>query len=247
MTLYWEDIREEIPEGCPYMEFRLIYEGSLRSGGGGGSGGKVVNEKHAIRKAIHKQLIKLWDVVPDLKMRTKEHSQFSVAQYPTRSATGQRINTFPAARPTDSLLETLGNKHNKCNYKFVPLVNEHLKLSCGLEILLLYRERLSPIGESGDIDNRLKTLFDALQIPHNCDHIPKGAIKDADEEPYFFCLLEDDKLITDVKVTTDKLLTPFPMATGEPGCNHPENFVHLVISVKIRPSIFSYENLAFVP
>jgi hypothetical protein len=40
------------------MEFRLVFEGSLRSGQSSG----VVAEKHAIRKAIHKQLAQLWQV-----------------------------------------------------------------------------------------------------------------------------------------------------------------------------------------
>jgi hypothetical protein len=93
------------------------------------------------------------------------------------------------------------------------------------------------IHSGGDIDNRLKVLFDALRVPANCDEVA-GAVKASDEDPYFFCLLEDDALITEVSVTTDTLLTPY--VTGQ------ENDVHLVINVKVRPTDFSFENVGFV-
>jgi hypothetical protein len=40
-------------------------------------------------------------------------------------------------------------------------------------------------------------------MPQNCDEV-QGA-PEQDDDP-FFCLLEDDRLITEVKVTTDRLL-----------------------------------------
>jgi hypothetical protein len=63
------------------------------------------------------------------------------------------------------------------------------------------------ITQAGDIDNRLKTLFDALRYPKKMDELPKGATPDESEKP-FFCLLEDDILITGVSVRTDVLLEP---------------------------------------
>jgi hypothetical protein len=79
-------------------------------------------------------------------------------------------------------------------------------------------------------------LFDALRIPADCSELG-GATKEEDEDPYFFCLLEDDALITEVAVTTDALLAPYSVGT--------ENDVQLVIKVKVRPTDFSFENLAF--
>jgi hypothetical protein len=148
-----------------------------------------------------------------------------------------------AATLRESLWKTLGNNFDRCGYKFVPLVSSHLGLTCGLDILLLQKDKAAPIGQTGDIDNRLKTLFDALQVPQNCSEIEGD--KEAAEDPYFFCLTENDSLITDVRVTVDKWLAPYTPPKG-PGASHPENFVHLVITVKVRPSVFSYENLAFV-
>ena len=59
----------------------------------------------------------------------------------------------------------------------------------------------------GDIDNRLKTLLDALAMPSQPNALPASATPDSGETP-FFCVLEDDKLITKVSVQTYSLLAP---------------------------------------
>jgi hypothetical protein len=105
----------------------------------------------------------------------------------------------------------------------------------------LWQDRIVPVGPAGDIDNRLKTLFDALQIPQSCSDVDPPAERDG----YLFVLLENDNLITDVRVTTDRLLTPHVPTPGQ-GASHPENFVRLVINVKVQPSIVGFENLAFL-
>jgi len=230
------------------MKFRLVFTGSMKSGQGSG----VAEEKHAIRRSIHKQLVKLWESVPDLKMRTTEHSILNAPAQEYVPSQGLpegkgKITTAAAAIMRESLLDTLGNKFDKCGYKFVPLVSKHLDLTCGLEVLLLQRDGASPLRrakEGTDIDNRLKTLFDALQIPQCCSDIPSGVAKEPDEDPYFFCLLEDDRLVTEVAVVTDRWLAPYTPPAG-PGASHPENFVHAVITVRVRPSVFSFENIAF--
>ena len=60
-------------------------------------------------------------------------------------------------------------------------------------------------------------------MPATCDGVTE---KPASGEDPFFCLLEDDRLITDFKVTTDRLLTP-------PGETR-ENDVKLIIHVKTQ-------------
>lgn len=233
---------QEMPEDDSNMEFRLVYEGPMKSARTGGQHGKQLSGKHAIRKALHKQLIHLWQIIPDLKMRSERHSILSAPP----EGQNPRTITSAAAIARESLWETLGNRFDRCGHKFVPLVSKHLNLCCSLEVLFLQRDkRGQPLidPQSGDIDNRMKILFDALQIPQACEGM---GTKDADEEPYFFVLLEDDALITELKVTTDNLLTRFVPTPATPGCTHPENFVHLVITVKVRPRIFSFENAAFV-
>ena len=74
---------------------------------------------------------------------------------------------------------------------------------------------------SGDIDNRLKTLFDALRMPKSKDELGRYAgVPGLDEDP-FYCLLEDDKFITRLVVETDMLLRPAASS----------NDTHLIITV----------------
>ena len=219
------------------MEFRLIYDGPLRSGQASG----ISADKHAIRKDIHQQLKQLWEVNPDLKMRSEPHSILNAPKAEgVPGQTGYQVTTA-AAIQRPSLWETLGNEFRRCNYRFVPLVSNHLRLTCSLDVLLLWRDKIVPIGPTGDIDNRLKTLFDALQVPQSCSDVDPPAQND----DFLFVLLEDDNLITDVRVTTDRLLTPY-VATPGPGASHPENVVHLVINVKVHPGIVLFDNVAFL-
>jgi hypothetical protein len=46
-----------------------------------------------------------------------------------------------------------------------------------------------------------------LRAPQTADEVPKGTTPDASENP-FYCLLESDTLITELSVTTDRLLKP---------------------------------------
>jgi hypothetical protein len=95
-------------------------------------------------------------------------------------------------------------------FLFLPLIRKELFLFAELNIILF---RAQPPGEiihtGGDIDNRLKTLFDGLRKPTNEQELPGGAFPEEDETP-FYCLLEDDSLIVSVNVTTrqDLRLSP---------------------------------------
>jgi hypothetical protein len=116
-------------------------------------------------------------------------------------------------------------RYAKYGYKWLPLVTEELGIACSLDILFLRRDAPGKIIVSGggDIDNRLKVLFDALRMPKYADEVQDCTPKE-NENP-FFCLLEDDTLINHVKITTDRLLTP--LESGEA-----INDVVLVIHVK---------------
>ena len=75
-----------------------------------------------------------------------------------------------------------------------------------LDVLLLSQEEPGKIlTHGGDIDNRLKTLFDALPMPKDASEIPPGDKPGANEAP-FYCLLEDDALVKRVAIDTDRLL-----------------------------------------
>jgi hypothetical protein len=94
------------------------------------------------------------------------------------------------------------------NFNFVPLITEKLQHVAVLRITLLSKgEPGAVITQGGDLDNRLKTLLDALRAPKETKEIPTGDLPRVDEDP-FYCLLEDDKLINGLSVINDRLLRP---------------------------------------
>lgn len=74
--------------------------------------------------------------------------------------------------------------------------------------------------QGGDVDNRIKTLFDALRMPDAdvADNYPQSF------DP-LYCLLESDTLISGFDVDTGRLLMPQTVRANE---------VHLVIEVTVR-------------
>jgi hypothetical protein len=80
------------------------------------------------------------------------------------------------------------------------LIAEHLATVVDLNITLLLPHEVGRIVHNGgDIDNRIKTLFDALRVPSVPSEIPA-----ADSFHYgeggMYCLLQDDKLINRVSL-----------------------------------------------
>jgi hypothetical protein len=104
-------------------------------------------------------------------------------------------------------LDHIADDYQRCGGRFVPLVREASGFTCALDILFLRRDNPGNlIGNAGDIDNRIKVLFDGLRMPKTVQEMGAFSV-DPDENP-FFCLLEDDKLVTKVSVTTDRLIIP---------------------------------------
>jgi hypothetical protein len=79
-----------------------------------------------------------------------------------------------------------------CGYQAVPLVSWHNNLGCELDVVFTGEGR-SAIRPDGDLDNRLKTLFDALRMPLQENQVPAPQWGSGNDE--LFCLLEDDSLI----------------------------------------------------
>lgn len=171
------------------VEFRLIYRGQLPAAGRGGKGGRVA-EKHAIRKEFHKQLKVLW--FQNNFLRSYARSRLSV------ETDGKQIES--------TRLDDIANEHKLGEFRFVPLVTESEGLACSLDILFLRRDNPGNLIESGgDLDNRIKVLFDALRKPEGQE--VNGVSPSEDENP-FYVLLEDDVLVNQVNITTDRLLVP---------------------------------------
>lgn len=174
---------QEPPEGWVLdMEFRLVYRGALPSQSKGDSRSK---EKHQIRKQLHRQLEQYWKEHPHLKLL---------------------LGVGPFSSQSESIATTLAKKFNRGKHGFIPLVRAQDETYCSLNILFLRRDPPGKIiSGGGDLDNRLKTLFDALKVPSDNSGLP-----DPPEEGFepLFCLLQDDVQITSIHVITDRILTP---------------------------------------
>src|SRR5438552_1001003 len=97
-------------------------------------------------------------------------------------------------------LETVGGS------TYAPVVSHHLAAELGV-LFLRQQARGQLIGEGGDIDNRLMTLFDALRMPSKSEVQTLGvATATASDDAPLHCLLRDDALIHRVNVETDRLL-----------------------------------------
>jgi hypothetical protein len=161
--------------------------------------------KQSIREALHPQMQKLWQLDPLVDCK-------SFVEYPH------------AAEADLCLLETVGG------FVFAPLISDKLALTAQVTITMLRPERPGQvIQQSGDIDNRLKTLFDALSIPPHREHLPKNYSPRPDQVP-LFCLLQDDRLISSVAVHTERLLT------------HDEavNKSHVVLLIQVKTRVTRY-------
>jgi hypothetical protein len=183
------------------LEFRLIYRGSLPAQNNGGGGG-LSKEKHAIRKEINRQLAVLWQENPVLSLWMTKPISVEEAGV---------TRTYSAA-------EHAASRYASYGFNWLPLVREELGIAAALDILFLRRDAPGKIiGGGGDIDNRLKVLFDALRKPKHPEEVA-GFVAEEGENP-FFCLLEDDVLINDVRINTGdeamaKLLDSPPSKTA---------------------------------
>ena len=86
------------------------------------------------------------------------------------------------------------------NISFVPVISQKLHAHASLEITIVRAGASSVIT---DIDNRLKTLFDALTVPQE---LPRNIRNGAAERVY--CLFENDNLITGFNVKAEKSFHP---------------------------------------
>ncbi|MER8529584.1 hypothetical protein [Mesorhizobium sp. M1272] len=207
------------------MEFRLTYAGPLYATQRDpleGKPPKHTQNRHDIRKAFHGQLKRLWGEIPALKNGQGGGPMLL-------SMGGDREYVPPL---TD--IESLAKRHAHYGFNFVPLVTAELDLICGLDILFLRPDRPGGVIWAGDIDNRIKTLLDAMRIPEAGEGY-SARQPDSDEQP-FFCLLEDDKLISKISVETDRLLQPI---------NNEAADARLVITVRIRPYELHGDNMHY--
>jgi len=125
------------------------------------------------------------------------------------------------------------------DYRFAPLVTEDLELWCGLDVLFLRIGAPGRVLKSGDIDNRIKTLLDALKRPNQVSDLGSKYIPPSPSETPFFVLLDDDSLVAKLSVETDTMLEP--LVGGIPA----ETDARLVITVTVKPMHQTPDNFTF--
>jgi hypothetical protein len=161
---------------------------------------------HEIRRSFHRQMRACWQLEP--------------------------LSHQPALlNPTPS--ETCVIEARK-QFVFAPLVSAKLSLTAELNVLFLRAAVPGHLYAGGDIDNRVKTLLDALRMPTLSEINSANLAPQSDEAP-FFCLLQDDALVTSLAVTTDSFLD----ASDRDECL-------LVISAELHTTKTTFENLALV-
>jgi hypothetical protein len=200
------------------MEFRLTYAGRLLAHRDGAQMPQRSLHIHEIRRVFHKQLKALW------------------ASHPVLKELHDKPPEWHAKRPGPPLVQFFAHD----GFSWLPIVTEASGLICKVDILLLR------VGQPGqvvyDVDNRLKSIFDALRKAKGPDELGartnQGLLKPRAEENPFYVLLEDDSLITHLSVTSDTLLEPVPDVPTDEA-------VRLVIDVTVRPHTPFLENLGY--
>ena len=219
------DTTKELTDPVEIMRFTLRYSGPLPARQKRRS---QILAKHVVRQQLHLQLRELWRTRTPLKSELREWTALGVDE---RDAWEWKQSDFS---PNGAILHS----SNTGPFTFVPLVTTHQYLVCELDIIFL---RPGPIGDlfrqdghRGDLDNRLKVLLDALQMPDDiavCAALPAPS---PDETP-FFCLLENDRLVTGLRVETRQLLEAKAAERSH---------VELIIDVHVKAQTLTFRNLS---
>ena len=235
------------------MRFRLTYEGPLLSSNPLPAEDianpqyrakrqaqqlRRLAHKHRLRQCFHKQLKEFWETNRFLtawKISPDPNADFLPPA--PGWVWGPDKEPQPAAK-------VLAARFGHDEFGYVPLVRKDIFLACSLRVLCLRRDHIEAVGSARDLDNRIKTLIDALTwVPHK----DGGPIDDEGnpvkpgpgEDPFFYVLLDDDRQVTHLEVETDTALSPSPEKPED------ESFVRLVITVEIRPYSITMSNLSF--
>lgn len=205
------------------MKFVLHYRGSLPAATNNNS---RTGDKHRIRLHFDRQL-------RELVSRKVAFEHLAAETIPHGKLAGGAL-TAP--------LDHNGNKILKfavplAGYELVTLLTRPHRLAAEIDITWLRREEPGHVVTGGDLDNRLKTLFDAMRMPHTAEEIAPS-LDEQDELERLYCLLEDDSMITRCAITTHELLEP-------PKEGEKQNDVDLTIHVTVVTTFPSMANMVF--
>jgi hypothetical protein len=195
-------IGDGIAQPFKLMKFTLIYDGNLPASG---NKSKPL-EAGRIRNVLHDQLADLWEshIVFRQLARTARVSS-SGKRFLSRSGIVDVLPSYEEpirpVHPTE--IDLCGPILVDGSVGYIPAVRKSLQLVCAIDILFLrHEEPGSLVLQGGDLDNRIKCLFDGLRVP-SPDEASKAETPMADP---LYCLLEQDTLISDFSVKTGRLL-----------------------------------------
>ena len=182
--------------------------------------------KHKLRREFHPQLRQLWAATEGLDQYARHFCSPYFQKHP------DELEKFSRGEHNNELarqigVQCIGENWERNGFKFVPLVTKELFLRCSIDILFLRPEKPRFIMQSGDLDAKVKVIFDALRMPSGLSET--GGLGPQEDESPFFVLLEDDKLVSHVSVTSDQLL----VLPSERAMNPHDAF--LVVHVRIKP------------
>jgi len=196
------------------MRFHLLFEGSLPSTGNADPKQPrpaKLAAIWAIRNSVSRQLLQLVNTHPALSGRSGPSRVLRHALIPPIWIEG---------------------------YRFYALARPGFCVKCGLKIdLLVNHDPGSVLTKTGDLDNRLKTLFDGLRVPASMQEIKSYKTPQELEAEEYVCLLQDDALITSLQIEVMRNLA----ALSDSGPDH----VRANIAVSIEPSEITAVNEAF--
>jgi hypothetical protein len=205
------------------MRFHLVYSGALPAAGNKPKPEDVLR----IRLALHPQLRHLWKTHSALQVLATEGARDLTGgahAWMQEGPGGQRYSPRFLAEQFPDRFEDCCAPLAVGGREYVPLVRKSLDLMCELQILFLRQEDAGALVlQGGDLDNRIKTLMDALRVPtkeeqERCPPPPEAP-------PKLRCLMESDALVSRLDVDTDRLLFP---QTDRP------HEVHLVVEVTVN-------------
>ncbi len=218
------------------MDFHLRYRGPLPANGS-------PKEKAAIREYLSPQLEDLFATARQLK-----NVNLSWVRVATSINNGNpQLLPLTSADFASPIGGAPDRSHSHVFYKFpiggytfIPLITRLHGLVCELDLTFLRREDSGAIiNAGGDLDNRLKMLFDALRLPYEQKEIGRAEPPTAAD---IYCLLEDDVLITRIGLVTGRLLGPLHTdGTAARGTD-----VELHLHIHVRVTVGTFANLDFL-
>ncbi|MEL6618564.1 MAG: hypothetical protein AAFP16_06790 [Pseudomonadota bacterium] len=219
------------------MKLILTYSGELRSKTKDprpDRPDKMSGHINQIRRVFHNQLKEHWRTHPFLREASSYPSDLGL----DANQFGDASNDVSIPKGHVKWTEIIPELHPVENFRFLPLVRSDWHLQCELDILFLRKNPPGSLVQAGDIDNRIKTLLDGLRMAQSRNELGNSNEPNSQEVP-FYCLLEDDQLISRLNIETGRLLE-----LDDEGAH--DSWVKLVIHATVKPTRSTLLNLSFV-